>query len=106
MSLSFRDERRRTIRRLTPAESAWIVLLAGLIGYEIAAPEGQLLSELVHIYCNRPGWRGRAMRVFIAITAAHLADVLPPKWDPYHFYSPWFWPLRIAHERIKRRRPG
>ena len=69
----------RTIRMT--GELAWALLGAGIIAYEIAAPEGQLLSEAVDRFLvSHPV----TTRVVIIGLAAHLLNAIAPEYDPLH----------------------
>lgn len=64
-----------------PAETAWALLLGGAICYDLVARENQTLSEA----CDRAIERHPVMTLgAIAITAGHLANVLPERIDPIH----------------------
>ena len=60
-------------------EQAWAVLAAGIVGYEIACNENELLSVAVDRWLvSRPV----VTRVVIAVVALHLLNVLPYYADP------------------------
>lgn len=61
------------------ADCAWLVLGAGVVGYEIAAPSGELLSEGVDRYLTRRKW---TTRVVVVGLAAHLLNLIPQRFDP------------------------
>lgn len=66
-----------------PAAVAWSVLAAGVAAYDILCPPGETLSEGVDRALEMQ--RGKVFALgAIAITAAHLANVLPEKVDPFH----------------------
>ncbi|MEV0759570.1 hypothetical protein [Nocardia sp. NPDC050435] len=62
-------------------ERAIVGLAVAVLVYEIAAPEGQLISHAV----DRLLETHRLATIFaITYTAAHLLNVLPPRLDLYH----------------------
>jgi hypothetical protein len=67
--------------RFCTAETAWIVLLAGVTAWELLAPTGHLLSEGVDRAIERHPVITRAA---IAVTALHLMNLLPSQVDPFH----------------------
>lgn len=76
------------------ADRAWLVLGAGVVGYDLSARDGELMSEAVDRYLLRRPWLTRAV---IAVTAAHLANVIPARCDPFTFA----WRIRRAwHTRV------
>lgn len=70
-----------TANRYT-AENAWAVLLTAVIAWEVLAPPGQLLSEGVDRALQRQPVLTRAA---IAVTALHLANLLPRAGDPFTY---------------------
>ncbi|MET8430145.1 hypothetical protein [Nocardia sp. NPDC004860] len=68
-----------TARRCT-AENAWAILLTAIGVWELAAPPNQLLSEGVDRAIQR---RPIVTRALIAVTALHLANLLPRQVDPF-----------------------
>jgi hypothetical protein len=68
---------------MRPATKAWMALGAGVATYEVFCPRGETLSEGVDRALEHP--IGRYIAMFaIAITSAHLANLLPEQVDPYH----------------------
>lgn len=63
------------------ADWAWLTLLIAVIGYELKAPEGQLLSEACDRYRRRHPLITNAA---IVLVAAHLLRALPRRLDPLH----------------------
>ena len=63
------------------AEKAWLALGAGVAAYEIACPSGETLSEGVDRMIEKHPILTLGT---IAITAAHLMNLLPEKIDPFH----------------------
>jgi hypothetical protein len=66
------------------SERAWVVLIIGIVGYEILAKEGELLSEQIDRWLERHKLFTTAA---ITITAAHLLNWLPARLDPFHLVS-------------------
>lgn len=76
------------MNRLSPSAKAWLGLGAYVALYDVCAPKGETLSEgidrmLEHDKCKYIALGG------IAITAAHLANVLPNRIDPLHNSLRW-----------------
>jgi hypothetical protein len=60
------------------AKHAWALLVAGVLGYEIACKDGQLLSECVDEWLvSRP----ILTRAAIAAMALHLGNAVPKRYD-------------------------
>jgi hypothetical protein len=60
------------------ARHAWALLTAGVLGYEIACKDGQLLSECVDDWLlSRP----ILTRAAIAAVALHLGNAVPKRYD-------------------------
>ncbi|SKS41998.1 DUF7427 family protein [Mycobacteroides abscessus] len=64
---------------MKPADSAWLVLLAAIVAYEVAAPDNELLSEGWDRYLQR---RPVTARVGPIVLALHLINALPRSIDP------------------------
>jgi hypothetical protein len=64
-----------------PADKAWIVLGAGVLLYDLVAPEGQTLSEGADRYMDRHPWYTRAVGVALV---GHVCNMIPGRWDPVH----------------------
>ena len=62
-------------------DAAWIALVVGITGYELAAPKDELLSQAVDRYRRSHPWITTALIVYIAF---HLLRVVPPRVDPLH----------------------
>jgi hypothetical protein len=60
---------------------AWIALAAMILGYELAAPSGQLLSQRMDAYRTR---HPIATHLGIAYLALHLTRWWPAPIDPLH----------------------
>lgn len=65
------------------SEKAWIGLAAGVTTYDIFCPKGETLSERVDDWLEHPVHRVIALGA-IGVTAAHLANILPDRIDPFH----------------------
>lgn len=63
------------------ADWAWTALAVAVIGYEAAAPDGQLLSEAVDRYREKHPVLTLGV---ICLIAAHLTRVIPSRLDPIH----------------------
>ena len=60
------------------ARHAWTLLAAGVLGYEIACKDGQLLSECVDEWLvSKP----ILTRAAIAAVALHLGNAVPKRYD-------------------------
>lgn len=64
---------------MTPADTAWSVMLAAIVVYEVAAPVNELLSEGWDRYLLR---RPVTARVVPVVVALHLINALPSSVDP------------------------
>lgn len=62
-------------------DAAWIALFVGITGYELAAPEDELLSQAVDRYRRAHPWITTALIVYIA---SHLLRIVPRRVDPLH----------------------
>ncbi|ADL71054.1 hypothetical protein SEQ_HALENA_89 [Mycobacterium phage Halena] len=69
---------------MRPSDVAWLALAAGIVGYEIAAPPGELLSEGWDRYLRR---FPVAARVLPLIVTLHVINALPERFDPVHRLS-------------------
>ena len=65
-----------------PATVAWAALASGIAVYEVMCPRGETLSEGVDRALERPYGRIAALGG-IAVTAAHLANLIPQRYDPF-----------------------
>lgn len=64
-----------------PSTVAWGVILGGVACYDLLAPAGHTLSEA----CDRAIEKHPVMTLgAIAVTAAHLSNIIPKKIDPIH----------------------
>jgi hypothetical protein len=64
-----------------PADKAWIVLGAGVLLYDLVAPEGQTLSEGADRYMDHHPLYTRVVGVALV---AHVCNMLDDRWDPVH----------------------
>lgn len=78
---------------MRPADKAWLVLAAGIIAYDLFAPEGETLSEAADRYLLAKPW---LTRLAIFTVAHHLANELNP--DPLHMAF-------VLVRRLRRRSP-
>ena len=68
------------------SDKAWLTLAAGVVVYEIAADDGEMLSHAVDRWLvTHPvvTWTG------VLVTAAHLLNLLPPQYDPFAWGFQW-----------------
>lgn len=63
------------------ADCAWLALAAGVIVYDLCASDGEKLSEGADRYMLTHPW---ITRMVVAITAAHLLNLLPQMFDPFY----------------------
>lgn len=69
-----------------PSNVAWGVLGASVAVYEYYAPDNELLSNAVDRALERP--IGRVLVAgAIGATALHLLNLLPERYDPYHYLA-------------------
>jgi len=61
------------------AKRAWGVIAAGVLAYELACKEGELLSEGVDDWVAA---KPILTRTVIAALALHLGNAVPPRFDP------------------------
>lgn len=74
---------------MKPATIAWLGVGAGIAAYEVLCPKGETLSEGVdRVMEHSPAARVAALGA-IAVTAAHLGNLIPQKYDPYHYALFW-----------------
>jgi hypothetical protein len=66
------------------AGKAWAGIAAGVIAYELAAPEGELLSEGVDRAMEHSSLARAAVYAAIGCTALHLINMIPERVDPFH----------------------
>ncbi|MBH1979934.1 hypothetical protein I8H89_00260 [Candidatus Saccharibacteria bacterium] len=71
------------MERPRPSSVAWGVLAAGVAAYDVLSPPGETLSERVDDWLEKPLSRSLAIGA-IGVTALHLANALPQRFDPFH----------------------
>lgn len=64
-----------------PSTLAWAGLVGGVICYDLLAPEGETLSEGFDTFIENH--KVLALGA-VAITAGHLANLIPQRFDPIH----------------------
>ena len=74
----------RTDATLRPGDIAWIVLVAGVVLYEVCSPEDELLSDAADRYMYRRPW---VTRLVVSSVALHLTNHLPDRVDPLHLIA-------------------
>lgn len=67
---------------LRPADRAWLALAGGVAVYELAASEGELLSEAADRYMLTHPWITRAIVIAVGM---HLCNAVPDRYDPLHW---------------------
>lgn len=65
----------------------WLAVTAIVMGYELLAPPGELLSEQVDKWILSHPFITRG---FILLIGLHLSNGLPSKWDPVHQAGYWY----------------
>lgn len=66
---------------------AWLTLTAGVVVYELVAPPGQLLSEMMDVYrAAHP----LTINCVIVYLAGHLTRVWPASVDPLTVLASWW----------------
>ena len=63
---------------------AWLCIAAGVIGYELFSPPGELLSEAADRYRER---HPIVTDLLIVYVAAHLLRRWPTRFDPLHLMA-------------------
>lgn len=67
---------------MRPSEKAWLAIAGFVVGYNLLARDGEMLSEKADDWdANRP-W---LTRTIITLVAVHLANAVPPPLDPIHW---------------------
>lgn len=62
---------------MTSGERAWLVLAAGVVGWNLCAREGSMLSEAAD---DHP-WLARGLGLVVYL---HVANWVKPSYDPIH----------------------
>lgn len=71
-------------KEYVPAKTAWLVLGAGVLAHDMFCKQGETLSE----GADRAIESHKVLALgAIAVTAAHLANLIPPKIDPIHQFA-------------------
>lgn len=65
---------------------AWLVLVALVVGYEVFAPPGQLLSQMMDTYRHS---FPVTINLLVLYFAGHLTRVWPPHLDPLSVLGTW-----------------
>lgn len=76
------------MREHLTAKRNWLITGAVIAGLEIACPDGETLSEGVDRALEHESLRYAAI-AGIGITALHLLNVIPEKYDPFHYALMW-----------------
>jgi hypothetical protein len=66
---------------IEPADKAWIVLGAGVLLWDLLAPDGQTLSEGADKYMLHHPWFTRAVGLSLVL---HVCNMIRPELDPVH----------------------
>ena len=77
-----------TKRRMSSATRAWGALALSIVAYEIACPKGETLSEGVDRLMETKSGKALAIGA-VGLTAAHLINAIPQKFDPFHYALLW-----------------
>ncbi|AEF57278.1 hypothetical protein CROSSROADS_96 [Mycobacterium phage Crossroads] len=83
---------------MKPSDYAWLALLCAIVGYEIAAPPGELLSEGWDRYLQRFPIGARVLPLVVTL---HVINALPERYDPVHRLSVLFAALGGKIDRSK-----
>ena len=70
-----------TLQDLRPSTKAWAGLVAGVVCYDLLAPEGETLSEGFDTFLEEHpavAWGATVL------TVAHLLNIIPQRYDPIH----------------------
>ena len=76
------------MERPKPSTVAWGVLATGVAAYDVLCPQGETLSEGVDRALETRSGRVLAIGA-VALTAAHLINLLPERVDPFHQALKW-----------------
>ena len=68
------------------AERAWVALGVGVLAYELMAEDGELLSHQVDRWLES---HPIITYTAVSVTAAHLLNVIPRKFDPWVLMFSW-----------------
>lgn len=67
---------------MRPADWAWIALGLGVLAYDLAAPDGETLSEGADRYMQHHPWITRAVGVGLV---CHVCNAVPSRFDAIHW---------------------
>ena len=71
---------------MRPSEAAWGAVTAGVIAYEMFAPEDELMTHQAHRWLSHESRVVRAgTRFVLGATALHLLALTPPPLDPFTY---------------------
>lgn len=74
---------------MRPSERAWTAIGLGVIAYDVLAPPHETLSERVDDALEVSPYKRAATLGAIALVAAHLGNVIPQRYDPFHYALLW-----------------
>ena len=74
---------------MRPSTKAWGVLVAGVATYDVLSPKGETLSEAVDSALEASPYKRTITLAAIGVTALHLSNVLPERYDPFHYALRW-----------------
>jgi hypothetical protein len=66
---------------MRPSDRAWLALGAGVLAWDVACPDGEMLSQASDRYAQKHRWLAYSV---IASVALHLTSLLPYWVDPVH----------------------
>ncbi|KLO25917.1 hypothetical protein ABW16_21675 [Mycolicibacter heraklionensis] len=66
---------------MRPADRAWLVLATGVVAYDLAAPDGETLSEGADRYLLAHRWLTRGAAFVVTL---HCCNLFPIAFDPLH----------------------
>jgi hypothetical protein len=66
---------------MRPADRAWIALGLGVVAWDVACDDGEMLSEASARYAKKHPLIAYAV---IGSVAAHLVNRIPKRFDPVH----------------------
>ena len=69
------------IKGTRPSTRAWLALAAGVTAFDVLSPPGETMSERVDDWIED---HKALTYAAIGVTALHLANLLPPRVDPFH----------------------
>lgn len=73
------------MKNMRPADYAWLTMAAGIVAYEVAARDGDLLSDGWDRYAtHEKPWVATLAKLAPFIVAGHLSNAWPNWADPIH----------------------